>query len=72
MHCPILQALPIVHVEVQDSADGMDAVVMMTPEAIYLCPTLVVLSMLSQIGDIDVKEISGQCMLSHFRANDVN
>ena len=40
MHCPILQALPIVHVEVQDSADGMDAVVMTTPEAIYLCPTL--------------------------------
>ena len=40
MHCPILQALAIVHVEVQDSADGMDAVVIMTPEAMYLCPTL--------------------------------
>ena len=40
MHCPIFQALGIVNVEVQDRADGMDAVVHLLPEAINLGPTL--------------------------------
>ena len=53
LHCPILQALVIVHVEVRDSADGTDAVVPLLPEAINLGPTL---------GEVVVKDLGEALM----------
>ena len=53
MHCPILQALGIVHVEVRDSTDGTDTVVPLLPEAINLGPTL---------GEVVVKDLGEALM----------